>query len=130
MLDEMIPTAAGDSTKDTPEQPSDVAQKHGDGQPHVEGMERSKPHRRSKKLRPEAQTEAGPAAEESEERDKHEKAAAKKAAPVLPWMQLPISIEAGQGVPLAQVRGLDLQAAGRPSEQVPPLAHHCFALSP
>ena len=43
----------------------------------------------------------------------------KKAAPVLPWMRLPISVEPGQGVRLAQVRGLDprlrasLQAGAR-----------------
>ncbi len=30
-----------------------------------------------------------------------------KNQPVLPWMRLPIKIEAGQGVPLEDVRGLD-----------------------
>ena len=29
-----------------------------------------------------------------------------KALPVLPWMRVPISIEAGTGVPLTEVRGL------------------------
>ena len=43
----------------------------------------------------------------------------KKAAPVLPWMRLPISVGPGEGTPLAQVRGLDarlrasLQAGAR-----------------
>ena len=35
------------------------------------------------------------------------KAKPAKAAPVLPWMRLPISIEAGQGTPMEDVRGLD-----------------------
>ncbi len=30
-----------------------------------------------------------------------------KNQPVLPWMRLPVKIEAGQGVPLMDVRGLD-----------------------
>ncbi len=44
-----------------------------------------------------------------------------KNQPVLPWMRLPIKIEAGQGVPLEDVRGLDerlqtaLKACERPA---------------
>ena len=36
-----------------------------------------------------------------------------KAAPVLPWMRLPISIESGEGTPLAEVRGLDPRLQAR-----------------
>ena len=32
-----------------------------------------------------------------------------KKQPVLPWMRLPVKIEAGQGVPLKDVRGLDVR---------------------
>lgn len=48
------------------------------------------------------------------------KAAKSKSLPVLPWMRVPISIEAGTGVPLSEVRGLHplamtaLQAGGFP----------------
>lgn len=44
-----------------------------------------------------------------------------KNQPVLPWMRLPVKIEAGQGVPLEDVRGLDerlqtaLKACKRPA---------------
>jgi hypothetical protein len=36
----------------------------------------------------------------------------KRAEPVLPWMRRPVRIEAGQGVPLSDVRGMDARLRG------------------
>lgn len=51
--------------------------------------------------------------EEPQALEKSEDRKGKKAEPVLPWMRLPIRIEAGQGVPLADVSGLELRLRQR-----------------